>query len=111
MKIKHENYDRVTVINVSGDITTDEMEPLRDLCRKRLEADTRDFVLELSETEFADSQAMELLLWLQEQAGERLGQIRLAGPTENLRRILNLTRLEHHFDLHDDVDAALKSLR
>lgn len=111
MKIKHENYDRVTVINVSGDITVDEIEPLRSLCQKRLEADTRDFVLELSETEFADSKALEMLLWLQEQAGERLGQIRLAAAPENLQRILNLTRLEHHFDLHNDVDAALKSLR
>jgi anti-anti-sigma factor len=111
MKIKHENYDRVTVINVSGDITVDELEPLRGLCSTRLQADTRDFVFDFSETDFLDSKALETLLWLQEQAGERLGQVRLAAPTENLRRILSITRLEHHFDTHETVDAALKSLR
>lgn len=111
MKLKHENYDRVTVVNVQGDITVDEIEPLRRLLEERLEKDTRDFVLDFSTTEFLDSKALELMLWLQEKADENLGQVRLAGPTDNVRRILRLTRLDHHFDQHEDVEGALKSLK
>lgn len=111
MKLKHENYDRITVVSPGGDLTADDLEPARRLLEERLEAGTRDFVLDLGQTEFVDSQALELLLWLQEQADDRLGQVRLAQPTENVRKILYITRLEHHFDTHDDLDAALKSLR
>ncbi len=111
MKLKHENYERITVIASEGDVTTDDLEPLRKLLEERLEAGTRDFVLDLGQTEFVDSKSLELLLWLQEQADDRLGQVRLAQPTENVSRILHITRLEHHFDAHEDVDAALKSLR
>ncbi|MFA7237073.1 MAG: STAS domain-containing protein [Phycisphaeraceae bacterium] len=111
MKMKSENYDHVTVISCAGDVTTDDLEPLKKLVSERLENGGRDFVLELNETEFIDSMTLETLLWIQEQADERLGQLRLAGPTENVRRILHVTRLEHHFDTHTDVETALKSLR
>ena len=111
MKITHENYDRITVIGIEGDLTIDELDPFRRLLDQRLGAETRDFVLDLSETEFLDSEALETMLWLQEQADERLGQVRLANPNETVQTILSITRLDKHFDTHDDVDAALKSLR
>jgi anti-sigma B factor antagonist len=111
MKLKHENYDQVTVISAAGDMTVDELEPLRKLVTNRLEADTRDFVIDLSGTEFVDSAGLEAMLWLQEQVDDRLGQVRLVAPQDNVRTILRITRLEHHFDAHDDVESALKSLR
>lgn len=111
MKLKHENYEQVTVISASGDMSVDELQPLRQLVTDRLEADTRDFVIDLSATEFVDSAGLEALLWLQDQVDERLGQVRLVGPQDNVRTILRITRLEHHFDAHDDVESALKSLR
>jgi anti-sigma B factor antagonist len=111
VKLKHENYERITVISLQGDLTTDELEPLRRLVADRLLTQTRDFVLDLSQSDFVDSRGLETLLWLQEQADSHLGQVRLAGPTENVRKILHITRLENHFDIHDDLDSALKSLR
>lgn len=111
MKLKHENYDRITVISVNGDLNADELPVLHRMVEDRLADNTRDFVLDLTEMEFIDSQGLESLLWIQEQADERLGQVRLAGCTENVRTILNMTRLENHFDRHEDIESALKSLR
>ncbi len=111
MKLKHENYDRIAVISISGDLNADEADALRRTVEQRLEEDMRDFVLDLSEMEFIDSQGLEMLLWIQEQADERLGQVRLSGCCDNVQTILGITHLEHHFDRHDDVEAALKSLR
>ncbi len=111
MKLKHENYDRITVVAPEGDVTTDDLEPMRKLLEERLEAGARDFVFDFGQTEFIDSKALELMLWLQEQADDRLGQVRLAQPTDTVRTILHVTRLEHHFDTHADLDTALKSLR
>jgi len=111
MKLKQETYDRVAVISIAGEANVDEIEPLRRMLAERIDQDTRDFVLDMGEAEFLDSKALELLLWLQEQADERLGQVRLASCNETIQRILQITRLEHHFDAHADVETALKSLR
>ena len=111
MKITHETYDRTTVIGMKGEVTADSIDAFRGLVSERLEADARDFVLDLSLTEFLDSSALESLLWLQEQADDRLGQVRLAGTNEGVLKIMEITRLDKHFDRHDSVDAALKSLR
>ncbi len=111
MKLKHENYDEITVMTLSGELNADELQPFRRLVDQQLADKARDFVLDVQEMEFIDSRGLETLLWLQEQADHRLGQVRLVGPNETVRKILEITRLEHHFDSHDDLDSALKSLR
>jgi len=111
MNLTHENYDQIALIGISGELTTDEIGPFKLLAENSMEGDTRDFVLDLSETLFIDSQGLETLLWLQEKADNRLGQVRLVALTENVRTILKITRLENHFDTHTDVESAMKSLR
>ena len=111
MKITCEDHDQITIVGLSGDLTADDVQAFCAAVEQRLAKDTRDFVVDLTETEFIDSAALEALLWVQGQADERLGQVRLIGPTENVRTILRLTRLDKLFDAHADVDEALKSLR
>lgn len=111
MKLAQETYDRTTVIRLAGEITSDDTDALMSMVRECLGSDARDFVLDLSATEFLDSAALETLLWVQEQADERLGQVRLSGASESIRKILEMTRLDKHFNCHGDVDTAMKSLR
>ncbi|MBI1367433.1 MAG: anti-sigma factor antagonist [Planctomycetes bacterium] len=111
MKIAHEDYDQISVIKLNGELTADELDPLRRVVNDRLGSNVRDFVVEMSQLDFVDSRGLETLLWLQDQAGENLGQVRLVNPPENVRKILQMTRLDKCFDTHQDVDSALKSLR
>ena len=111
MKLTHEDYDQLTVMSVRGDLTADQVEEFRKATQARMDAKVRDFVLDVAAMEFVDSKGLEALLWLQEQCGERLGQVRLAAPTENVTKILEMTRLAPRFDSHPGVDAAIKSLR
>lgn len=111
MKLKHEDYDQVSVLTIRGELTTDEVETLRKVALDRMEHNIRDFVLDISQMEFIDSQGLETLLWLQETCGEKLGQVRLAAPKQNVEKILEITRLIARFDRHDDVESAMKSLR
>ncbi|MAE60599.1 MAG: hypothetical protein CMJ49_04480 [Planctomycetaceae bacterium] len=111
MKVSHESYEDVTVVAVKGEITLDEISPLKQLLDEQLARDARDFVLDLTEVPFIDSAGLESMLWLQDQAGEKLGQVRIVGPDENVRKILEITRLQHDFDAHEDIDSAIKSLR
>jgi len=111
LKLNHEDYDELTVLTLQGDLTSEGIDEFRQLSVERVENEIRDFVLDLSGTEFVDSRGLETLIWLQELAAERLGQIRLAGVCDNVAKILELTRLSGRFDAHGDVDAAIKSLR
>lgn len=111
MKLSHEDYDQLTVMTLKGDLTSEHADAFRRAAQARLESQVRDFVLDVGGMEFVDSKGLESLLWLQEQCGEKLGQIRLACATENVAKILEITRLAPRFDSHTDVDSAIKSLR
>jgi len=111
MKIKHENYDHLTVMACEGELTADQVERFRKTAKERMEENIRDFVLDLTELEFVDSKGLDTLIWLQDQVAEKLGQVRLACLPENVIKILEITRLNNRFDCHGEVDAAIKSLR
>lgn len=111
MKLEHEVYGKIAVINIDGGANEENLAPLRQLINDQLQAETRDFVLDLTRVDFLDSAALELMLWLQEQADERMGQVRLVGPSETVAEILRITRLDKQFDAHDQLEGALKSLK
>ena len=111
MKISSETYEQVCVMALKGELTADQADQFRTAAIKRIDEHIRDFVLDVTEMDFVDSKGLETLLWLQERAGEQLGQVRLAGTTENVEKIMEITRLAPRFDRHLDVDAAIKSLR
>jgi len=111
MKISHEDYDQLTVLTIQGDMTADQVDLFRRVVDERMNANIRDFVLDVQSMEFIDSKGLETLLWLQEETGDKLGQVRLAGTTDNVSTILELTRLAARLDSHATVELAIKSLR
>lgn len=111
MKLAFDDYEHLTVMKVTGELTADDAERFRKAALERIERHVRDFVLDLAEVEFVDSKGLESLLWLQETCIENLGQVRLAALTQNVQKILELTRLSARFEREDDVEAAIKSLR
>ena len=111
MKLACEDHDHIAVISIRGELVSDELERLQSELDQRLEGQGRDFILDLSQTEFVDSQGLELLLNLQSRCADKLGQVRLVNCHDNVHQILYVTRLARRFDRHDDVEAAIKSLR
>lgn len=111
MKLKYEDHDKISIVSIDGDMTTDHVDSFRRTVGERINRGTRDFVLQVQGLTFIDSAGLESLLWLQEAAAEHLGQIRLVAPEENIRKILEITRLQHQFDVHDEVTDAIRSLR
>ena len=111
MKIDVEDQDKLTIISVEGDLMAEQVDRFRRLSLERLDGPTRDFVLDLEEADFIDSNGLEAIVWLQDSCAERLGQVRLSGCSEQVRQILHVTRLDLRLDQHDTVDAAVHSLR
>jgi anti-anti-sigma factor len=111
MKLTFEQREQITVFSLRGEINEEHVDGFRAACRERMAHHARDFVLDLDGVESIDSQGLEAMLWLQEQAGDQLGQVRLVGLSDDLAKVLEITRLAPLFQCYADVDAAVKSLQ
>lgn len=111
MKLSYEDHSTISVLTVSGELTVDQSDAFRRACQERLAAGIHDIVLDLEHLVLIDSAGLELLLWLVDELGERGGQIRLVKPDDTIRKILQLTRLDRRFNIHQSIESAAKSLR
>lgn len=111
MKLMTEDHDQLAIFKIQGELVADASEDLLSAFRERMERQVRDYVFDLAETEFIDSQGLETLLEIQDKATEQLGQIRLAAVADNVNEILRITRLTMRLERHATVDEAIKSMR
>jgi anti-sigma B factor antagonist len=111
MSIRCEDYDHVSVIGLTGELSADSVDSFKRTVESRLERKVRFFVVDLERTTFLDSKGLEALLWVQTQCDEQLGQVRLCNPDETCRKILQITRLDSRFDVFADVTEAVKTMR
>jgi anti-sigma B factor antagonist len=68
-------------------------------------------VLDMEYLTLLDSAGLELLLWLIDDVADRGGRLKLVRPDETVRKILQITRLDRRFDVHESIEAAARSLR
>ncbi len=111
MKLSYEDHNSISVLKISGELTTDQSDVFRRAVQERFDANVRDVVLDLEYLTLIDSAGLELLLWLVDQAGLHNGQVRLVNPDETVSKILQLTRLDRRFSIHESVESAAKDLR
>lgn len=111
MDIEFQDNENMSVVKMHGDFLGEDCDPFRTEVLSRLDKKIRDFILDVSEVEFVDSQGLESLVWLRDTCEENLGQMRLASPDQNLRDILRITRLEGRLPVHETVDDAAESMR
>ena len=112
MAIKCDEYNQVCVIAPAGDFVADNTVQARKAVDEHI--DTKqivNFVVDFEKAGFIDSDGLETLLWIKRKAEELFGQVKLVNLDENLRKILEITRLEHRFECPADLAAALKSMR
>jgi len=109
MNIQAESYGHALILNLSGELNADSLEAFRQTVERHLAAkEVIDLVLNLANVPFIDSEGLEYLLDLQEQLAERLGQVKLVRPDENVSAILEITRLKARFEIYQDIPEAAK---
>ena len=112
MNISPENHGHAALLDLKGELTQDVIDDLRKAVDRQLESeDVIDVLLNLEKVPFVDSAALEYLLDLQDRLAQRLGQVKLVRPDENVRKILEMTRLLTAFEVFDDVAEAVKAIR
>jgi anti-anti-sigma factor len=112
MGVKSEEYGKICVLEIAGDLSGENARAASAAIDERTgQSRIVDFVLDMSKCSFIDSEGLETLLAMKRRCEDMFGQVKLARLDENCRTILQITRLEHRFETHDDLPAALKTMR
>lgn len=112
MAIKVDEYNQICVLAVEGDFSGEQIEPARKAFDEQMVAkQIVDFVVDMEKAPFIDSEGLELLLSMKSRCEDAFGQLKLAHLDDNVRKILELTRLEQRFECHPTLPAALKNMR
>jgi anti-anti-sigma factor len=109
MKVKIQDYNKVTVVELQGELDGDVTELFRNTITDVIARHKTCIVLDMSGVGFIDSQGLEQLLWSRDYCNENKRELRLAGLDENCRRILEITQLENEFDHYLELTEAVKS--
>jgi anti-anti-sigma factor len=112
MSIKCDEYGQVCVITLNGDFVGDDTVAVRKAVEDSIDAkQIVDFVLDFEKCGFVDSDGLETLVWIRKRTDDLFGQVKLANFDENVKTILEITRLGQRFECHDELAAALKTMR
>ena len=109
MRIRTQDYNNVTVVELQGELDGDLSELLQNTITNIIATNKTGIVLDMSGVGFIDSQGLEQLLWARDHCNENKRGIRLAGLDENCAKILEITRLENEFDRYVELSEAVKS--
>jgi anti-sigma B factor antagonist len=108
MNVSCEDYDKVAVVGVDGELSDDTLEVFRATVERNLLNGRADFVVNFEKVASIDSAGLEALLWLKDECRQRGGDLKLAALDETASQILVMTRLDRQFDVHQDVVQAVK---
>jgi anti-sigma B factor antagonist len=109
MKVKIQDYNNVTVIELQGEFDSDVVELFKNNITDVIAKHRTSIVLDMSGIGFIDSQGLEQLLWARDYCNQNKRGFRLAGLDENCMRIMEITRLENEFDHYAELTEAVKS--
>ncbi|MDH7598895.1 MAG: STAS domain-containing protein [Sedimentisphaerales bacterium] len=67
-------------------------------------------ILDFSNVEFLSSAILGLLIRISKRVAEQKGTLRLCGINPRIYEVFKITQLTKVFDIHKDIDSALKGL-
>ncbi len=99
----------VMIVSVDGQLIVANRNELKEKVLEALESNESKFVLDFSSTDYIDSSGLGVLVSVSKKIRVTGGDLRLAGLNEDLRRLLELTKLDKLFKICDTTDEAIDS--
>jgi anti-sigma B factor antagonist len=107
--IKIREAGAVSLLDVSGRLTSFETGALRDSVSRLLKLGRRDIVLNLSGLKYLDSSGIGELARVYVAVVKQSGQMKVVGLSSKIEEVLKITQLYQVFPEFPDEEAALKS--
>jgi anti-sigma B factor antagonist len=101
---------RVTILTVGGDLVIGDAEAaFKKTVTRLIERGRVHLLVDLHEVQFVDSSGLGALVRAMTMTQREGGQTKLVGLGPQIRKLLELTKLDSVFEIHDDVEAAVSS--
>lgn len=108
MKMQWEDHRSGTVLSLTGELVSEDVDVLRRRCDERLAADTR-LIVDLRDLDRIDSAGLEALLWLHEAVQRLGGQFRIVRGGGQPTAAMQVTRVDRKLAMHDTLESAARS--
>lgn len=95
---------------IKGDLIGDEVGPkLVEVVSDALEDGVKNFVVDLSEVRYISSSGIGLLITMLTKMRNKDGEVYLTAPSDHVKKLLIITKLNNIFSVFDSVDSFKKS--
>jgi anti-sigma B factor antagonist len=112
MKIKQKDNDGITILELSGEMYGGpENMKLIEVVEELAAQNRVDLVINLSKVKWISSTGLGILVSARSKFAKHGGVVKLAGPNDRVLGILQVTRLNLLFDVFDNEEAAVASLK
>jgi anti-sigma B factor antagonist len=101
---------RVTILTVNGDLVIGEPESaFKKTVTRLLEEGRVHLLVDLSKVGFLDSSGLGALVRALTNSQKEGGQTKLLHAGPQIRKLLEMTRLDSVFEIHEDIETAVSS--
>ncbi len=97
----------IVIVSVDGQLIVGNRQELKNLVHEALDRGGRKFVIDCTRTGYIDSSGLGALVSMSRKVRETGGELRIAGLNEDLRALLELTKLDTLFRILDTPEQAL----
>lgn len=105
--MKIQNYDSVVLVGLPERLVMANSAEIRGDILRLVEAGQKYLILDLSRVDFVDSSGLSILVSALKAVQPLGGDVLLLKPTDNVRALIELTRLHQVFDIFEDQPAAI----
>ncbi len=110
MKIEVFEKKQVNILTIEGSILSgDEHQLAEEIENSSPEKVVPKFVIDLKKVPFINSTALGVLLSIYKYVDKKNGRVVLAGPNEEIIKVLGITKLSAFFEIFRNTDEAIES--
>ena len=111
-KVINRKVGSVRIFKITGRLDpADSADPLFDAVQSFIEQDEIDFLLDLRSVTYISSTGVGTLIKCYRAVLKKKGHVKLLSPSQSVRNILNISKLDGVFEIFADEDEALASFQ
>lgn len=111
LEIHTQDAGRFHVIQLRGKVDLYTSRELKSLLSGHINGNRPGIVIDMAAVTYIDSPGLGVLIQANNHIRESHGRLVLAHVPETIRRVFQLTKLEHVFEFEPNVDSAIESLQ
>lgn len=108
MQIKKKEKDGVVILAVSGELTIDTAEIIKEIFKKNISEQARKVLLNCQRLEYVDSVGFACLIQCAKDLKEIQGNLFFTNLTPKVRSLFAITKLDNVFKIFEEQEEALR---